>query len=57
MEDQHLLSHGLKATPNLEDQTLHLIVRLQEGEKEETRDEEISGLNHTDGKVVEWDSK
>ncbi|XP_037620421.1 zinc finger protein 567-like isoform X1 [Sebastes umbrosus] len=58
-----LMSHGLKMTSaNLEDQTLHLTVRLQAGEEEEEeveqeeQDEEISGLINSDGEVVEWDA-
>lgn len=46
------------ASANLEDQTLHLTVRLQAGDDEEGRkeqDEEISGLINSDGEVVEWD--
>lgn len=44
------------ASPNLEDQTLHLTVRLQAGDgDEEEHDEEISGLINSDGEVVEWD--
>ncbi|XP_029008181.1 zinc finger protein 479-like isoform X1 [Betta splendens] len=52
-----LISQGLKMTsPNLEDQTLHLTVRLQAGEEdEEEQDEEIGGLINSDGEVVEWD--
>lgn len=52
-----LLSLGLKPTSSLEDQTLHLTVRLQEGEEEEGQDEEMSGLINSDGQVVEWDSE
>lgn len=46
------------ASGNLEDQTLHLTVRLQAGEEEEEveQDEEIGGLINSDGEVVEWDS-
>lgn len=54
------MSHGLKAAPaNLEEQTLHLTVRLQAGEEEEQeeeQDEEIGGLINSDGEVVEWDA-
>lgn len=58
------MSHGLKpASANLEDQTLHLTVRLQAGEEEEeeeeqeeAQDEEIGGLINSDGEVVEWNS-
>lgn len=54
------MSHGLKmASANLEDQTLHLTVRLQAGEEEEQeeeQDEEIGGLINSDGEVVEWDA-
>lgn len=52
-----LLSRGLKPTSNLEDQTLHVTVRLQEGEEEEKQDEETSGLINSHGEVVEWGSK
>lgn len=59
-EPKSLLSHGLKiSSANLEDQTLHLTVRLQAGEEEgqeEEQDEEISGLINSDGEVVEWDA-
>lgn len=48
---------------NLEDQTLHLTVRLQAGdgeeeeeEQEEEQDEEIGGLINSDGEVIEWDA-
>ncbi|XP_044043798.1 zinc finger protein 184-like isoform X2 [Siniperca chuatsi] len=55
------MSHGLKmASANLEDQTLHLTVRLQAGEEEEQeeeQDEEIGGLINSDGEVVEWDAR
>lgn len=51
------------ASANLEDQTLHLTVRLQAGEEEEQeeepeeeQDEEIGGLINSDGEVVEWDA-
>ncbi len=46
------------ASANLEDQTLHLTVRLQAGdeEQEEEQDEEIGGLINSDGEVVEWDA-
>ncbi len=48
------------ASANLEDQTLHLTVRLQAGEEEEgqeeDQDEEIGGLINSDGEVVEWDA-
>lgn len=55
--------HRLKmASTHLEDQTLHLTVRLQAGEgeeeevvEEEEQDEEIGGLINSDGEVVEWD--
>lgn len=59
------MPHGLKiASENLEDQTLHLTVRLQSGdeeeeqeeEPEEEQDEEIGGLINSDGEVVEWDA-
>ncbi|XP_038590743.1 zinc finger protein 502-like, partial [Micropterus salmoides] len=54
------MSHGLKMAPaNLEDQTLHLTVRLHAGdeeEQEEEQDEEIGGLINSDGEVVEWDA-
>lgn len=54
------MSHGVKAaSANLEDQTLHLTVRLQAGEEEEEQeehDEEIGGLINSDGEVVEWDA-
>lgn len=58
------MPHGLKmASANLEDQTLHLTVRLQAGEEEEQeeepeeeQDEEIGGLINSDGEVVEWDA-
>lgn len=52
------MSHGLKmASANLEDQTLHLTVRLQAGDdEEEEQDEEIGGLINSDGEVVEWDA-
>lgn len=54
------MSHGLKtASANLEEQTLHLTVRLQAGEEEEQeedQDEEIGGLINSDGEVVEWDA-
>lgn len=61
-EHKSLLSHGLKiASANLEDQTLHLTVRLQAGEEEEEQeeeqDEEIGGLINSDGEVVEWDAR
>lgn len=59
-ERKPLMSHGLKmASANLEDQTLHLTVRLQAGEEEEEeeQDEEIGGLINSDGEVVEWDSR
>ncbi|XP_045904045.1 zinc finger protein 852-like isoform X2 [Micropterus dolomieu] len=55
------MSHGLKMAPaNLEDQTLHLTVRLHAGdeeEQEEEQDEEIGGLINSDGEVVEWDAR
>ncbi|XP_071359872.1 zinc finger protein 850-like [Trachinotus anak] len=54
------MSHGLKMTSaNLEDQTLHLTVRLQAGEddEEDEQDEEIGGLINSDGEVVEWDAR
>lgn len=52
------------ASENLNDQTLHLTVRLHAGEEEEEvgeeeeeeQDEEIGGLINSDGEVVEWDS-
>lgn len=59
------MPHGVKPTSaNLEDQTLHLTVRLQAGEEEEEeeeeqeeeQDEEIGGLINSDGEVVEWDA-
>lgn len=54
------MSHGRKtASANLEEQTLHLTVRLQAGEEEEQEeehDEEIGGLINSDGEVVEWDA-
>nr|XP_046228258.1 zinc finger and SCAN domain-containing protein 2-like isoform X2 [Scatophagus argus] len=63
-ECKPLISHGLKmASPNLEDQTLHLTVRLQAGEeegeeeREVEQDEEIGGLINSDGEVVEWDAR
>ncbi|XP_076583725.1 uncharacterized protein LOC143319043 [Chaetodon auriga] len=60
-EHKPLMSHGLKmASANLEDQTLHLTVRLQAGEEEEQeeeQDEEIGGLINSDGEVVEWDAR
>ncbi|KAM3623626.1 uncharacterized protein V6R79_013433 [Siganus canaliculatus] len=60
-EQKHLLPPGLKmASAHLEDQTLHLTVRLQAGEhedQEEEQDEEISGLINSDGEVVEWDAR
>ncbi|KAI3352523.1 hypothetical protein L3Q82_005468 [Scortum barcoo] len=60
-ERKPLISHGLKmASANLEDQTLHLTVRLQAGDEEEQqeeRDEEIGGLINSDGEVVEWDAR
>ncbi|XP_040000904.1 zinc finger protein 37-like isoform X2 [Xiphias gladius] len=59
-EHKPLMSHGLKmASANLEDQTLHLTVRLQAGEdeEEEEQDEEIGGLINSDGEVVEWDAR
>ncbi|XP_070683767.1 zinc finger protein 37-like [Pempheris klunzingeri] len=60
-ECKPLMSHGLKmASANLEDQTLHLTVRLQAGEEEEQQeeqDEEIGGLINSDGEVVEWDDR
>ncbi|XP_072240795.1 uncharacterized protein [Leuresthes tenuis] len=59
-ERNRLMSHGLKmASANLNDQTLHLTVRLQAGEKEdeEEQDEEIGGLINSDGEVVEWDAR
>lgn len=60
-EHKPLMSHGLKATSaKLEDQTLHLTVRLQaeedEEEQEEEQDDEIGGLINSDGEVVEWDA-
>ncbi|KAA8595283.1 hypothetical protein FQN60_012418 [Etheostoma spectabile] len=60
-EHKPAMSHELKASANLEDQTLHLTVRLQAGddeeEEEEQQDEEIGGLINSDGEVVEWDSR
>ncbi|GLD63927.1 uncharacterized protein AKAME5_001549900 [Lates japonicus] len=60
-ERKPLMSHGLKmASAHLEDQTLHLTVRLQAGEEEEEeeeQDEEIGGLINSDGEVVEWDAR
>uniref|UniRef100_UPI0037E75DC9 zinc finger protein 721-like n=1 Tax=Semicossyphus pulcher TaxID=241346 RepID=UPI0037E75DC9 len=61
-ERSSLMTHGLKrASANLEDQTLHLTVRLQSGEEEEEQeeeqDEEIGGLINSDGEVVEWDAR
>ncbi|XP_075320164.1 uncharacterized protein LOC142379000 isoform X2 [Odontesthes bonariensis] len=59
-ERNHSMSHGLKmASANLDDQTLHLTVRLQAGEKEdeEEQDEVIGGLINSDGEVVEWDAR
>ncbi|KAM8771974.1 uncharacterized protein AB9X84_006531 [Acanthopagrus schlegelii] len=64
-ERKPLMPHGLKmASANLEDQTLHLTVRLQAGEEEEQeeepeeeQDEEIGGLINSDGEVVEWDAR
>ncbi|XP_070832693.1 zinc finger protein 37 homolog isoform X2 [Chaetodon trifascialis] len=60
-EHKPLMSRGLKmASANLEDQTLHLTVRLQAGEEEEQeeeQDEEIGGLINSDGEVVEWDAR
>ncbi|XP_078131671.1 uncharacterized protein LOC144533972 isoform X1 [Sander vitreus] len=61
-EHKPMLSHELKmASANLEDQTLHLTVRLQAGEDEEEeaeeQDEEIGGLINSDGEVVEWDAR
>ncbi|XP_034543281.1 uncharacterized protein LOC117815585 [Notolabrus celidotus] len=66
-ENKSLTSHGLKRmSTNIEDQTLHLTVRLQAGEEEEEveeeegeeeQDEEIGGLINSDGEVVEWDSR
>lgn len=63
---KHPKSRGLKmASENLNDQTLHLTVRLHAGEEEEEevgedeeeeQDEEIGGLINSDGEVVEWDS-
>lgn len=53
-------SRGLKqASASLEDQTLHLTVRLQaeEEEQEEDQEEEIGGLINSDGEVVEWDAR
>lgn len=54
------------ASENLNNQTLHLTVRLHAGEEEEEvevgeeeeeeQDEEIGGLINSDGEVVEWDS-
>lgn len=44
------------ASANLEDQTLHLTVRLQAGDEEEEQDEEIGGLINSDGEVVDWDA-
>lgn len=57
-ERKPVMSHGLKMpSTNLEDQTLHLTVRLQAGDdEEEEQDEEISGLINSDGEVVEWDA-
>ncbi|XP_033943622.1 zinc finger protein 184-like [Pseudochaenichthys georgianus] len=69
-ERSPLKSQGLKmASTNLEDQTLHLTVRLQAGEEEEEEeeveeedggkkeDEEIGGLINSDGEVLDWDAK
>ncbi|XP_067354020.1 zinc finger protein 37-like isoform X2 [Channa argus] len=57
-ERKPLMSHGLKmASANLDDQTLHLTVRLQAGDEEEEQDEEIGGLINSDGEVVEWDAR
>ncbi|XP_033181998.1 zinc finger protein 3 homolog isoform X2 [Anabas testudineus] len=57
-ERKPLMSHGLKmASANLEDQTLHLTVRLQAGDEEEEQDEEIGGLINSDGEVVDWDAR
>ncbi|XP_035516302.1 zinc finger protein 37-like [Morone saxatilis] len=61
-EHKPLMSHGLKlASANLEDQTLHVTVRLQAGDEEEEQeeepDEEIGGLINSDGEVVEWDGR
>ncbi|XP_059189447.1 zinc finger protein 37-like isoform X2 [Centropristis striata] len=65
-ERKLVMSHGLKmASANLEDQTLHLTVRLQAGEEEDEgeeeeeveQDEEIGGLINSDGEVVEWDAR
>lgn len=58
-ENKFLVSHRLKKT-NIEDQTLHLTVRLQAGEEEEEEEQhdgEIGGLINSDGEVVEWDSR
>ncbi|XP_029981826.1 zinc finger protein 37-like isoform X4 [Sphaeramia orbicularis] len=58
-EHKPLMSDGHKiASTKLEDQTLHLTVRLQDGEDEEQReqDEEIGGLINSDGEVIEWDA-
>ncbi|XP_022066741.1 zinc finger protein 37-like isoform X1 [Acanthochromis polyacanthus] len=57
---KHQIPHGLKvASANLNDQTLHLTVRLRAGEEggEEEQDEEIGGLINSDGEVVEWDAR
>ncbi|XP_069545536.1 zinc finger protein 721-like [Brachyistius frenatus] len=59
-EHKHLMSHGLKIpSASLNDQTLHLTVRLRAGEEEEEeeQDEEIGGLINSDGEVVEWDTR
>ncbi|XP_068607180.1 zinc finger protein 436-like [Brachionichthys hirsutus] len=48
------MPHGVEtASTNLEDQTLHLTVRLQAGQEEE--EEVIGGLINSDGEVVEWE--
>ncbi|XP_041640648.1 zinc finger protein 852-like [Cheilinus undulatus] len=64
-ESKSQMSHGLRReSANLEDQTLHLTVRLRAGDEEEEeeaqeeeQDEEISGLINSDGEVVEWDAR
>lgn len=55
------MSHQLNMeSAHLEDQTLHLTVRLQAGQKEEEREEEqdevIGGLINSDGEVVDWEA-
>lgn len=57
-ERKPLMSRGLDmASANVEEQTLHVTVRLQAGEEEEEQDEEIGGLINSDGEVVEWDAR